>query len=385
MSEPTAKRQGATKKTAMLVDVTEVKRDDYTPTIIATGTVQAARDITLSPRVTGEIIRKSPNFVPGGIVKKGEVLLQIDPSDYKNTIEQRKSELRQAKADLNLEEGRQEIARQDYQLIGDTLADENKDLVLRKPQLESVKATIESTQASLNQAELNLKRTTIRAPFDAHIISQNVNLGSQVNIGNMLGRLVGTEEYWITASIPLSKVNRLSFPTDNKRGGAVKVKNQAAWPDSIYREGYLYKQIGALEDQTRLARVLVSVPDPLARNIENPDIPPLMIGSFVETHIKADKLNNIIRLNRDYLRQEDKVWVMQNGKLRIKKVNIVFKDSKYAYIKDGLKSGDKIVTTNLSTVVDGSDLRTQRKSPEGDSIKNTTESMQSDTSSNSTN
>ena len=72
MTEPEAKREGATKKTAMLVDVIPVQKGTYRPTLIATGTVQPSKDITLSPRVSGEIIRLSDLFTPGSFVEKGE-------------------------------------------------------------------------------------------------------------------------------------------------------------------------------------------------------------------------------------------------------------------------------------------------------------------------
>lgn len=163
LTEPKAQREGATKKTAMLVEVVQVHRDNYLPTVVATGSVQAAKDIVLSPRVSGEIIKLSENFTPGSYVKKGEFLLQIDPSDYKNILQLRKSDLQLAKTDLQVEMGRQDVALKDYELIGDELSEENKALVLRKPQLESAKANIAAAEASLRQAELDLQRTTVRA------------------------------------------------------------------------------------------------------------------------------------------------------------------------------------------------------------------------------
>ena len=73
-TEPTASQSGASVETAMLIDVVEVERGDYTPTIRATGTVEPSQDIMLSPRVEGEIMELSENFTPGGYVEKGEVI-----------------------------------------------------------------------------------------------------------------------------------------------------------------------------------------------------------------------------------------------------------------------------------------------------------------------
>ena len=371
-TEPEAKTEGASIETAMLVDVITVKGGSYEPTISATGTVQPVEDITLSPLVSGQIINRDPAFTPGGFVKKNQPLLQIDPSDYRNTLELRKSELLQSKTTLDTEMGRQQIAEQDLELItNDSLFKDNplsadeRQLILRQPQLNAVKATIVGAKASVDQAQLNLERTTIRAPFDAHILSQNVTAGSQVGPGDDLGRLVGTEYYWVTATVPVSKLQWLHFPeNDRDKGSSVLIKNSTAWPEEQYREGYLDKQIGALDGQTRLARVLVKVTDPLAKNTHLKGKPILMIGTFVEVDIQANKLDNVVRLNRDYIRSNETVWVMKEDKLEIRKVDVVLTDNEFAYIRKGLSEGEQVVITDLSTVSDGIGLRTRSEGSE---------------------
>ena len=358
LTEPSASRSGATKETAMLVEVTEVERGTFEPTIVATGTVQPSKDILLSPRVGGEVTSLSPDFIPGGFVEKGEIILQIDPADYRNNLELRKSDLSQAMADLQIEQGRQDIARKDYQLVEEGLADINEDLVLREPQLNAIKARVEAARAAVQQARLEVQRTTIRAPFDAHILSRNVNVGSQVAAGENLGRLVGREIYWVVATVPLSKLQWLSFPeSEEERGSEVRIHDRKAWQEGAYRTGYLYRLVGALEDETRLARVLVAVPDPLAYRSDSADLPRLIINSFVEVHIQGTPVKEVVRLNRDYVRQNETVWVMEKDSLSIREVGIVMSDAEYAYISDGLQEGDLVVKTNLSTVAEGVKLR----------------------------
>jgi len=373
-TEPEAETEGASIETAILVDVIPVKVDSYEPIIAATGTVQAVEDITLSPLVPGQIIHRDPAFTPGGFVKKNQPLLQIDPSDYKNTLALRKSELLQSQTTLDTEMGRQQIAEQDLKLIttdslfkDSPLSAEERQLILRQPQLDAVNATIVGAKASVDQAQLNLERTTIRAPFDAHILSQNVTTGSQVGPGDDLGRLVGTEYYWVTATVPVSKLQWLRFPeNDKEKGSTVLIKNSTAWPEGQYRKGYLDKQIGALDGQTRLARVLVKVPDPLAKNTDLKDSPKLMIGSFVEVDILADTLDGVVRLSRDHIRSNETVWVMKESKLEIREVDIVLTDNEYAYIRKGLKEGDNVVITDLSTVSNGIGLRTRSEGSENE-------------------
>jgi RND family efflux transporter MFP subunit len=377
ITAPEAQREGASKKTAMLVEVVEVTRDNYTPTVVATGTVQPAKDITLSTQVGGEVIKISENFIPGSFVKKGEVLLQINPADYRNTLQLRKSDLQLAKADLSIEMGRQDVARKDYELIGDELADENQELVLRKPQLESAKATIAAAEAAVQQAQLNLYRTTIRSPFDAHIISRNANVGTQLAPGAELGRLVGMDEYWVIANVPVSKVNWISFAEDEPNAGSdVKIVIDTSVKNGPFREGKLFRLVGALDAQTRLARVLISVPDPLARKSSTDTIPPLMIGTFVEVHIQAREIKDVLRLNRDHLRQGETVWVLEDGKLDIRQVEVLFQDAEYAYIRNGLNDKDKVVTTDLATVVEGSGLRLEDEVDPQDTMKTEMEVLQ---------
>lgn len=364
ITEPSVSPEGATRETAMLVDVEQVQKGNYQPVIVATGNVQPVEDVMISAQVGGQVIHRTPEFLPGGFVKKGEILLQIDPSDYRNTLELRKSELLQRETDLDVEMGRQEVAQQDLELVGiDTLSTEHQSLVLRQPQLNAVRATVKAADAAVNQAELDLSRTTIKAPFDAHILSQNVTIGSQVSPGDDLGRLVGTKNYWVTLTVPVSKLQWLTFPgSDEEKGSPVKIRNNSAWPEGNFREGYLNKQVGALDDQTRLARVLVKIPDPLAKETENEGLPELIIGAFVEAQVKGQEIKDVVRLNRDYVRTNQTVWVMQEGKLSIKEVNIVLTDAEYAYISEGLNDEDQVVITNLSTVAEGIRLRTQSDS-----------------------
>ena len=359
MTEPTAKTEGATKKMAMLVEVIPVEKGDFRPVFIATGTVSPVEDITLSPLVGGQVIRRAPAFTPGGFVKEGTILLQIDPSDYRNELELRKSDLLQARTDLDMEMGRQEVAEKDLALIGgDSLSPEEISLVLRKPQLNAVRARIAAAKAAVDQASLDLSRTTIKAPFDAHILSQNVTEGSQVSPGDNLGRLVGSGFYWVSLTVPLAQLQWLHFPeTGEEKGSEVKIRNTTAWPKGQFRTGYLAKQVGALDEQTRLARVLVKVPEPLARQQDKPE---LMIGSFVEAQLLGEEIKNVIRLKRDFLHNNE-VWTMEDGKLAIKEVEVLLKDSEYVYITDGLKDGARVVTTNLSTVTEGIPLRTEKK------------------------
>jgi len=365
MTEPTAQRSSATKRTAMLVEVTRGEQGSFSPRIVATGTVRPEQEILLSPRVSGQVLAIADRFTPGGYVAEGEVLLQIDPADYETLLLQRRSELHQAEAELEMEVGRQEQARREYEGLKGTISDRYKTLVLREPQIQAAEATVEAAAAAVRQAELDLERTRIRAPFAAHVLSRDAHVGSQVTPGLLLGRLVGIDAYWVETTVPMSSLRWIDFPEvssgggsgQNVAGAAAQVRNRSAWPEGVFRQGQVDSLIGALEDETRLARVLVTVADPLAQLPQSAGQPPLMVGAFVEVRIEGQPIENTVRLQRNYLRQNNTVWIMQDGLLQIRPVEVVFSDDEYVYIASGLEATEDVVTTNLATVVEGSSLR----------------------------
>jgi RND family efflux transporter MFP subunit len=357
-TEPTAQRSSASKQTAMLVDVTPVESGTFRPTITAMGAVRPEQEILLRPRVSGEIIAISDSFTPGGFVNAGETLLQIDPADYEAGLLERQSELHQVSADLELELGRQELAKDDYQELEGTISSEYKTLVLREPQLKTAQARVEAAQAALQRAQLDLDRTRIRAPFAAQVLTRDANVGSQVSPGETLGQLVGTDFYWVEAAVPVSNIRWIELPDGSASiGSPARVRNRAAWPEGTFRTARVHSLIGALESRTRLARVLLTIADPLAHDEASAGLPPLMVGSYVEVRIEGKPIENVIRLERDYLRQNNTVWVKANGVLEIRTVDLAFLDKQYAYISEGLNANDLVVTTNLASVFEGASLR----------------------------
>jgi len=364
-TEPTAARGGATRRGAMVVDVVEVERGTFRPEIVATGTVMADKDIVLSPRVAGQVVGLAPELTPGGFVEEGDVLVRIDAADYRNVLAQRQSDLRQALSDLEIEMGRQQVAERELDLFDEDVPEESRGRALRQPQLEAARVRVDAARAAVEQARIDLGRTRITAPFTGQILTREVNVGSQVAAGEPLGRLVGVESYWVEVTVPRPKLRWLSFPGgDGGQGSEVVVRNRGAWPDGVHRTGHLQRLIGALDTRTRMARIIAAIPDPLARSEDTPDDAPiLMIGDFLEARIRGNEVADVVRLDRRYLREGDTVWVMEDGALAIRDVEVVLADERYAYISGGLDEGDRVVTTHLSTVSQGAPLRVER-SPE---------------------
>jgi hypothetical protein len=118
--------------------------------------------------------------------------------------------------------------------------------------------------------------------------------------------------------------------------------------------------VGTLEEETRMARVLVSVKDPLARETSGPA---LILGSYVRARIHGAEIRDVVRLDRDLLRKQDTVWVMDQGRLDVRAVDIALKDADHAYIESGLSGGERVVVSQLATVEEGKALRLKKAQP----------------------
>ncbi len=355
-TEPEVQRESAVRENAMLVDVISAEAGTFRPIIEAMGTVTPAREVTLRPRISGEVLSMAAEFVPGGEVAAGDELLRLDSADYRIALEQRQGELQQALAALEIEHGRQQIAIRDYRQLNKDLEPENRALVLREPQLKSAEAVVRAARAAVERAQLDLDRTTVKAPFHAQVLSREVNLGSQVSSGDALARLVGVDTYWVETTLPLDRLRWLTFAEENSDGSPVSVRHRTAWPEGETRDGYLYRLVGELEGDTRMARVIVAVDDPLGRGGDD-EAPALLIGSFVECRIHGRPIENVVRIPRSLVRKDDTVWLKRDGKLVIQPVDIVFQDAAHAFVGKGLSAGDQVVTTSLATVKEGISLR----------------------------
>ncbi|MEM8667947.1 MAG: efflux RND transporter periplasmic adaptor subunit [Planctomycetota bacterium] len=374
-TEPIAEQVNATRKSSALVETIIAKRDDYAPRLVVLGTVQPAQEIVLSPRVSGTVIELSPNLVPGGMVKEGDLLLRIDPADFQNALAISQSELQKAEASLEIELARQSLAEKELELLEGTINEINRALVLREPQIASIRAEISAAKAAIERANLDLQRANVIAPFDAQILSRSINIGSQVGAGDELAQLVGVQEYWVTAAVPVRSLRWVQFPNSSdmtltggpdseaseaeslgspvRLGSLVKLRDPDSWQSEV-RQGRVSRMIGRLDNQTRLARVLVTIPDPLGLKS---GAPPLILNSLIETAIEGKPINNVVRLDRGLVRDQDRVWIMKDNQLEIRQTEVVFRDAEFAYISEGIEDGDELVVTTLATVADGIGLR----------------------------
>lgn len=343
---------------APLVQVLPLHYGAHQINITAMGPVLAAREIDLSADVGGEIIAMSEQMVPGGFFTKNESLIRIDPTDYQLVIERLKSEVAKANNDLELEMGSQRIAEKEFALLGETVTESERKLMLRTPQLGIKKATLAGVKATLAQAELELERTHVLAPFNGVVLDRSVNLGARITPATMLARLAGTDVFWVKLAIPTDQLQWIKFPAAGSPGSEVRVFLEAPGDNTPFRTGQILRSAANVEEQGRMATIYAAIDDPLCLRPENNTKPRLLLGSFVQAEIAGTELTSVIAINRDHLREDNTIWLLQDDNtLKISKVRIVAATNDQVLIADQLSNGARLIVSGLSAPVNGSPLQ----------------------------
>ena len=356
---PTAERHPRP-KIAALVEVEPLASTTHRVIVRGMGPVVPARSIQLAARLSGDVISVAPEFVPGGFFQAGEEVLRLEPKDFELAVKQRESDLAKAEADLKMEMGQQAVSRREYELLGEEVGKEDEALVLRGPQLEIAAAAVAVARAALDKARLDLARTRISAPFNAVVEQRNVDVGSQVSPGSNLATLVGTDQYWIEATIPVDQLKWIDIPSDREEAGSpARIRYEMAWEAGVHRTGVVQRLLTSIEEQGMLARLLVVVEDPLGLAGDDGERPPLLLGSRVRTAIAGREVGPVFEIPRTALHEGDRVWVMLPGEtLDIRNVVVVWSNDDFVYVSEGLSDGDLLVTTDLGAPVQGMALRT---------------------------
>jgi RND family efflux transporter MFP subunit len=347
-------------KIAPLVEVARIQPGIHNVAVQAMGTVVPAKEIVLEARVSGEIVTLHPQFTVGGFLEKESEVLRIDPLDYELAVTLAEARVKDSESILKVAEEEAAAAIEEWQLLYNNNPEnaEIPALVAKEPQLEAARAKLAAEKADLQKAKLDLARTRIKAPFNAIVREKFVDIGSQVSGQEQLAELIGTDAYWIQASIPVDRLNWISIPRQSTdTGSKVRIFHRNEYEHS----GTVIKLLGDLEQEGRMARVLIEVRDPLGlRRKENTQLP-LLIGEYVRLEISGRQLDNVYRIPRSALRDSNRIWVVSSeDTLKIRDVDILWRDSETVLFKDGLQPGDRLIVSELPTPVDGMPLQIAR-------------------------
>lgn len=351
-SKPTAKKKSPPKM-QVLVDTETVAPISTRVTVEALGRMVPSRQITLQARVAGTVKSLHPQFIPGGILREGEIVARLDDTDYRLELQRKQNVLQQALADLRIEEGNQAVALQEWDLItrrSGELDISSADLALRKPQLEKVQANVASARTDVERVKIDLERTVIKAPFNAVVKEKHVDLGSQISSQSQLASLVGIDTFWADVTVPEDKIGWFSLPEKDKAGSSVLVFAN----DDEPRIGRIVKLLPEVEQQGLMARMLVEVEDPMDANGKKS---PLLLGTFVKVEIEGKMLENVFEVPRSALKDNTAVLLVSSEQtIHIQPVSVIWKTSDHVYVDAGLQAGDRIIVSQVAAPVEGMPL-----------------------------
>jgi RND family efflux transporter MFP subunit len=342
-----------------LVETVAVSRGARQVEVHGTGIVQARRQVEIAPQVGGRVVEMSPNLVTGGFFRQGELLFRIEAADYRLAIDKAKAAVAKAEYELTAMAGQSRVAREEWTRLNiDDGKTEANPLVLYEPQMKNAQAFLLSAQAAVRQAELDLERTQVRAPFAAVVRSESVDTGQLVRVGTPAAVLAGTEQAEIVVPLPLEELGWLRIP----RPGAQQAGSPATiqlttggrtfeWPGRIVRS------LGEVDPQGRMARVVVAVEDPYGLKARAADRPELAVGTFLQVILHGEVLPDVAVLPASALRDGEQVWIMNDSHLKIRPVQVVRRAREEVVIGSGLQNGDQVVLTNVAGAAEGMKLR----------------------------
>jgi RND family efflux transporter MFP subunit len=344
----------------LLVKTFEAVIQDKTINVKGTGTVSSSQEVSVIPQVSGRVTHVSPDLAVGGHFKKDTVLFEIEDIDYVLALEQANAARANAEFELAKMESSASIARTEWEHLKLENGEEPNPLVLYVPQLANARAALSSSIAAVEQAKLALDRTKIKAPFNARVKSENIDIGQYVKSGSSVVVLTGTDTVEINVPMPDKDLQWLNIPIQGKKlNGPAATVSINVGGQSYKWNGHILRTTGEVDPKSRMMNVVVEVRDPYGlKDQDNSGRPALVIGAFVDVTIQGKKLKNIFDIPRTAFRDNSSVWIMDDqGMLQIREVMAARIERDKVIISEGIIDGEMIVLTNISGAADGMKLR----------------------------
>ena len=360
-NKPEVEKVVPTVKRPTLVETMTARPSDERVNIVAYGTVQPNRQLTLQAEVNGRVIEMSENLDAGGLVKEGEILLKIDPRHYVTAVEQEKAAVQRAEFELQVEEGQQLVAKREWELLEPSVKTNEigKQLALREPHIKQKVAALSAAKSKLEKALLDLKRTILFAPFNGFVSDEFVEVGQLISAQTKIATLISTNEFRVQVSIPYDQLAWVQMPSAGSQGSPVTVTQDLGGGQEIQRRGEVLRLLGSLDSNSGMVRLLVVIQDPLGLSSPDFNSVPLLIGTRVGVEIEGPILSQVFALPRVALRENDCVWVVSNDNtLEIRDVTIASRAKETVIVTGGLNPGEKVVTSAIAVPVPGMELRT---------------------------
>jgi RND family efflux transporter MFP subunit len=342
---------------AMLVEVMPIESESLVFTVESQGTVKPRTETTLVAEVSGKVTSVSSNYVAGGFFRKGDILLQIDPSDYETAVKRAEANLAGREAQLAQEEARVEQAVRDWRNLGRESTP--SDLVLRKPQQAEAQANVDAAEADLQKAERDLYRTRIRVPYDGLVKEKAADIGQFVSPGTRLGVTFAIDSAEIRLPLASSDLMFLNLPsaTGSETTNLPTVILRASSGNITHEwTGRIIRTEGVVDERSRVIYAVAEVEDPYGVLGETRTTP-LAVGTFVHGTIDGISGENLTVFPRHVLRSDNTVLVADSEKkLQVRSVGVVRSTPESVYIDSGIEAGDRVITTAIDAAIPGTEL-----------------------------
>lgn len=339
-----------------LVDVVDSSARTYAVSLRASGPVVSDEELEIRPQVGGLIESLHPDFEPGGRIPAGEMLVRIDPADYRLAVAAAEAEVDKARAAIALEQGRRVVAREELESLQRSVRIDpgSQELALREPQLRQVRAELAAAENRLAQARLDLARTELSLPFDVIVLARQRVAGEVAAARELVGRVTRADRLRVELRTNPALIGRLRAGGGDGPGSPARVH----YHDRVL-DGEVERIRADLAEGSRLAGVIVALPlDPAA-----PARP--LLGSYVEAEIDAGDIRDAVSVPRRALRDNGRVWVADaDGRLVVRDARVLWESGQDLLLAaDSLRPGDQVVVSRVAGLIPGTEVRTRTIDP----------------------